>query len=97
MKALQEVWQLLPPNSKDPSCSFALAWKCLRDKYKEIQELAKNYEDPLADLYEKLTQLKLDIQLEDSSLSKRKNSRVFVHKSEKQSLWRPIESTTLLE
>lgn len=53
--------------TKDPTCSFALAFKQIREKYKEIQEEARRNKEPLKDLYKKLTQLKLDI-LEDSSL-----------------------------
>lgn len=70
MVALQEVWQSNPHLSEDPTRSFAFAWKHLRDKYKEIQEFARSMEDPSAHLYDKLTQLKLDI-LEDSSLFQR--------------------------
>lgn len=67
LAALEEVWQDHPDGMDDPMRAFALAWKSLRDKYKEIQAIAKQIEDPLADMYEKLTQLELDI-LEDSSL-----------------------------
>lgn len=44
MAALQEVWNSHPSTPKNPTRSFALAWKNLRDKYKEIQEQA--IEDP---------------------------------------------------
>lgn len=55
MKALQEAWQAHPPSSEDPIHSFVLSWKCLRGKYKEIQDFAKTIEDPIAHLYIKLT------------------------------------------
>lgn len=67
MVALQEVWTAPSLPSDDPMRSFAMSWKRLRDKYKHIQELDKQSKDLLAELYDRLTQLKLDI-LEDSML-----------------------------
>lgn len=68
MTTLQEVWQAHPHCSTDPTRSFALSWKRLelKAKFKEIKEV-KESEELLANLYDKLMQLKFDI-LEDSSL-----------------------------
>lgn len=67
MKELQEVWESRFMQSDDPIHNFAMAWKHLRNKYKEIQDLAKQTKDPLDNLYDSLMQLKLDI-LEESIL-----------------------------
>lgn len=67
---LQESWASPTPLPTDPSRSFAFAWKHLRNKYKKIQDNAKQTNDPLDSMYEKLAQLKLDI-LDESLLFQR--------------------------
>lgn len=53
MHALQEAWESQPSLSEDSIRSFALAWKHIRNKYKEIQDLSKQIEDPFDSLYDK--------------------------------------------
>lgn len=67
MHALQEVWETRPLNLLDPTRKFSLACSRVRNKYQDIQTMAKKKEDPLDTMHTKLVQLKLDI-LEDSSL-----------------------------
>lgn len=68
MLTLQEVWESHSPlNTLDPTRKFALAWRKIQCKYKEIHTEAQRKEDPLEELHSTLVQLKLDI-LEDSSL-----------------------------
>lgn len=76
MATLHDAWKNHPPETKNHTLKFALAWTHLKQAYMDLQETAR-HEEPLINLLQsRLVQLKMDILYESKPFQNGKSQLV---------------------